>query len=154
MNNKLKTYVLLIIVIGVWGLIGFKVWSNFNPDIPEAKAKNLNVSFSPKANVKIDSFSIQETKRDPFLGTITKKLEKKANTKIKKSVPFNWIPISYQGIITNQGSKQQIFIININGQQLLFKKGQTINEVSLIQGNAKQITVRYKNRQKRIDIQK
>ena len=111
------------------------------------------MSFNPKTNTTVDTFSVQATDRDPFLGTLRSKKTKKVNTtKSKKQDIFVWLPISYQGLVKKQGSKQEVFIVNISGKQYLVKPGQKIDGVTLLKGNVKNIVVRYKNKQKTIDI--
>jgi len=63
-----------------------------------------------------------------------------------------WKPISYQGTIKQ--NKQQIFIVTINGAQHLLKRGQTRDSVTLIYGNAKSITMRYKKQSKTFTLKK
>lgn len=139
-------------MLGVWGIIGYKIWSGLNPKAPEAKQQEFAVRFNPKIDTVVDTFSVQATERDPFLGTLRSK--KTNTTKSKKQDNFAWLPISYQGIVKKQGSKQEVFIVNISGKQYLVKPGQKIDGVTLVKGNIKNIVVRYKNKQKTIDILK
>lgn len=153
LKNKTKTYLLLVVVLGIWGVIGYKIWSGFNTEVPEAKQQEFAVSFNPKTNTVIDTFSVQTAERDPFLGTLTlQKLKKTNTTKSKKQDNFVWLPISYQGLVKKQDSKEEVFIVNIRGKQYVLKLGQKIDSVTLVKGNIKNIVVRYKNKQKTIDI--
>lgn len=155
LKNKTKTYVLLVIVFGIWGIIGYRIWSGFNTEVPVAKQHNFAVSFNPDTNTVIDTFSVQLASRDPFLGTLNVLKTKKANTTIsRKQNNFVWLPISYLGLITKQGATQKIFVLTINGKQHLLKKGQTMDSVTLIRGNTKAIVLRYKNQQKKFNKSK
>ncbi|WP_347922480.1 hypothetical protein [Pontimicrobium sp. SW4] len=153
MKNKNKTYLLLTIVFGVWGIIGYKIWSGFKPDLPKMSSNDFGATFKPKQMVSIDTFSIQMVNRDPFLGTLTIPKKRRVAPKTKKKPPIVWPPIIYQGIITNQNSKQQLFVITINGEQQLLTKGQVFNEIKLVEGIAKHIIVSYKKEQKKIIVQ-
>uniref|UniRef100_UPI00404B2F29 hypothetical protein n=1 Tax=Gelidibacter sp. TaxID=2018083 RepID=UPI00404B2F29 len=153
MKTKGKTYLLLAAVLGIWGIIGYKIISAFNPEIPEVAPQEVSVAFNPKPQTAIDTFTVQLVDRDPFLGTL--------QTKDKNTIPSNyravpkdtlWPQIRYGGMVKRQNTAEQIFVITINNQEHLVKKGQSVEEVKLLQGTAKNITVRYKNKQKVITI--
>lgn len=145
MKNKTKTYTLLVAVLGIWGIIGYKIIAAVNPKAPGESAVNFEVSFTPKTAASVDTFSIQTTDRDPFLGTLAKK---KKNVIKRKAVPkkadFEWIPIIYHGTIKKHQSSSQIFVVSINRQQYLLKAGQEVNGVRLKSANSESIRVVYK----------
>lgn len=149
MQNKTKTYILLAFVLGIWGVIGYKIISTINPAAPDMVKAEFKVSFTPKANTVLDTFSIQTTKRDPFLGTLNTKKESIAK-KIKKP-EMVWIPILYHGNVTKQASKNKVFVVTIDGEQVLMKVGKTNKEVTLIKGTANEITISYKGNRKTIN---
>ena len=151
MKTKKKTYLLLLLVIAVWGTIGYKIVSALNPELPEVKPQNFVANLDYKVTTKTDTFSIKTVNRDPFLGTLLKKKVKKT---IKKKKPIQWKSISYQGTIKQNKTKQQIFIVTINDSQYLLKKGQTKDSITLAYGNAKSVTMRYKNQLKSFSLKK
>ena len=153
MKNKTKTYILLIVVLGIWGTIGFKIFSAFNPESPGADEETFEVSFTPETVSQAEAFTVETVDRDPFLGTLTVKRSTGSSKRRADTKTFNWIPIQYQGVVKRQNSKQEIFIVNINGKQHLMRKGQEIDSVTLISGSAKQITVTYKKHRKTVDAQ-
>lgn len=112
--------------------------------MPVAIQQNLNIEFSPKTTKTIDTFSIQNTKRDPFLGTLAH------NKKITKNDNLNSTEdqqeILYKGLVKKQNTSDQIFVVNIEDSQYLLKSGQTINNVKLVSGNAKSIKVFHNNK--------
>lgn len=144
---------LLVVVIGVWGVIGYQVWSGLNQNIQAEEYNGITIAFNPKNSISIDTFSVQTFNRDPFLGTLIKKSIKTATHKLKVLNKILWLPISYDGLIQKRDSRQKVFVITINGKQHLIKRGQSIDSVSLVRGNAKSIVVRYKNQQKTFNIQ-
>lgn len=137
--------------MAVWGTIGYKIVSALNPELPEVKPQNFVANLDYKVTTKTDTFSIKTVNRDPFLGTLLKKTVKKS---IKKKKPIHWKSISYQGTIKQNKTKQQIFIVTINGSQYLLKKGQTKDSITLAYGNAKSVTLRYKNQLKSFSLKK
>ena len=156
LNKKTKTYVLLGAVLVIWGVIGYRILATIHPDIPEVKQNNVTVNFNPKNQTKVDTFSINATTRDPFLGT----LATKKKTVVKKNIPKkpkqelpNAPLITYGGLLKKQQSTQQVFVVNINNNQYLLKKGQERDSVKLIKGDAKAIVIRFRGKTKTIAIQ-
>ena len=84
MKNKAKTYSLLLGVLVIWGIIGFKIVATLNPDVPELVQQDDTVLFSPQKAQAIDTFSINPSQRDPFFGTFY--IKKKTNTKTRLKV--------------------------------------------------------------------
>ena len=143
MKNKTKIYILLTLVLSIWGVIGHKIISAVNPASPEIIQQNFDTSFNPKTNTEIDTFSIKPSERDPFLGTLYIK-KKSIQKKIKPKELFVWLPIVYHGNISKQDSKTKVFIISIDNEQHLMTLGQVIKGVKLIRGNNSNIIVSYK----------
>lgn len=155
LKSKTKTYLLIVVVLGIWGTIGYKILSAVHPDESNQSIASLDTSFQPKIAAQKDTFSIQQTNRDPFLGTLTKKHVTPIKKQTAKSATNKNTPepiITYQGLVKKQNSSSQIFTLSINNQQYLFNKGQTIDEVTLVKGNAKEVVVRYNGKLKTISI--
>lgn len=95
MKNKTKTYLLLVTVLAIWGVIGFKMVATLNPDTPKVTRQDDMVLFSPKSKMANDTFSIQLSERDPFLGTLhIKKKPEISQKKITQKDTIVWI-LSY-----------------------------------------------------------
>ncbi|WP_299116366.1 hypothetical protein [uncultured Winogradskyella sp.] len=142
MKNKKKTYILLVVVISVWGTIAYKVISAYSEDMPEINAPNLALNTDYKLEYVKDTFSIQPLERDPFLGTVYKP-KAQSNFVAKRQKKVLWKPIEYLGVIAN--GKDKVFIISVASKQTLFKTGQQLDSIKLIRGNKKHVTLRYKN---------
>ncbi|WP_299334929.1 hypothetical protein [uncultured Psychroserpens sp.] len=151
MKTKKKTYTLLFFVLIVWGTIAYKIISALNPELPEIQQNTFVATTNYKIDTKIDTFSITKVDRDPFLDTRTQKTVKRTSANIK---PVKWKSIAYQGIIKQQKNRQQIFIITISDIQYLLKKGQVKDSITLVHGNAKSVTMRYKNRLRSFPLNK
>lgn len=152
MKKKTKTYFLLTTVVVIWGVLGFKVISSLNPEKPKRMPKELTTSFKPKKIEEADFFSIDIVKRDPFLGDFRNpKPPIKKHTK-SKTKPIVWVSISYNGVIKKDSNNKQIFLISIDNQQHLIQIGQTVEGVTLIKGNEKEIVVNYKKHKKVVPI--
>jgi len=155
-SKKGKTYVLLLVVLGIWGAIGYQIFSKLSPDTTPIIAENSNITFSPKQTIERDTFNIHNEHRDPFLGKPYYKKQasptRKVRSKKKDSVVFP--QMTYQGVISKQQSAQNIYIVGINGTQQLFKVGKTIEDIKLLKGSKKSITIAYKGKRKTIAVSK
>lgn len=146
MKTRKKTYLLLILVIAVWGTIAFKIVSALNSDLPIVEQHTYVANIDYKVETQLDTFSIKPVNRDPFLGIMLINETKKNSPKKRKLI--QWKPITYQGTIKQEKTKQQIFFVTINDAQHLLKKGQTKDSITLTYGNAKSVTMSYKNQLK------
>lgn len=145
MKTKTKTYLLLVAILGIWGTIAFKITSGLSPDEPEVLAQNVDVTFTPKPQKKVDTFSITTANRDPFLGRLpsSKKTPKKTKPSTPAPIAIEIPTITYSGLIQKQDATAKVFAVNINNQQYLVKQGQTISDVTLVSGNKSSIRIRF-----------
>ncbi len=140
-------------VLLVWGIIGYRIISAVSPDTTQINEQEFRVNFNPQKQVELDTFSVQTVNRDPFLGTLqsNKKIIKK-KTVISKT-DLVWPTVIYQGIMKDKyTSAEQIFIVSVNGKQGLLKKGKAFDDVTIIKGNKKELTVKYKGKLKTIAL--
>ncbi len=147
MTSKLKTYILLALVLCVWGIIGYRIFSAVNPTRPTNMINEEMLVFKPKATKIKDTFSIQPVDRDPFLGKLYVS-KKKAKGNTTKQHTVEWLSITYHGNISKKNDKQQIFIVTIDKTQYLMKIGQTIKNIKLLKGNSSNVTMIYKGNRK------
>lgn len=150
MSKNTKTYILLTLVLVIWGIIGYKVISAFSPD-PEPTTAMGPVDFKPKNRVQKDTFSLLADYRDPFLGTWNTARKKKEQPQARKqSVQFP--AIAYTGLVSGTQTKDHIYFVTIGGNQYLMKKGNQQDGVTLISGTSNNIKVAYKGAVKTITL--
>jgi hypothetical protein len=151
--NKTKTYLLIFAVLSIWGTIGFKIMNGLSPDKPKIIKQESDVDFKPKLKRQTDTFSIQQVDRDPFLGSLTSNRIKVNNKIISKvKTKLDKLNIIYSGLVKKQNSINQIFVVTINNKQYLLKQGQVADSITLVKGNSKAITIRYKNELQTINL--
>lgn len=146
MKKEQKTYLLIGIVIIVWGFVGFQIFNYVNPK-EEVEQEVAFQKFVPQKQKEMESYEVHTYKRDPFLGKIINQNQPKKRTGkriVKQEIMFP--NLVYNGIVTN-GNKNA-FIITINGAQRAIRVGEVFKEVKLIRGNETQITVFYKGKRK------
>lgn len=146
MKNKKSIYVLLPLVLFIWGAILYQFFSfSSSEDVPTVTSNGI--SLKPIKIVKRDSVAIHTNYRDPFLGKMysTEKLKSpKKKSRPKKAEPLVWPVIQYKGIVSDTKEKSRIFMLVINNKTHLMKKGQTENEVYLKEGDRESVYVKYK----------
>ncbi|MEX0274329.1 MAG: hypothetical protein AB3N16_08130 [Flavobacteriaceae bacterium] len=144
MKKSRKTYILLGLVLAIWGVLGFRIVKTLNP--PEEKNEVVSgvTADLPVVIKKRDTFSIAANYRDPFLGTLPKK-QRSAKATAKKETVAPKRTIAYQGSVATNGTKSRLFFVTVDGQQHVFEKGKEIDGVTLIRGSEKSIKVKYNN---------
>jgi hypothetical protein len=151
MKNKKNIYILLPIVLLIWGIVIFQFFSFTTSDTVVDK-KSSDYNFKPLKIAVRDTFGINVNYRDPFLGKMyasgsTTKV-KSSNSTIKKlpkkEDAIIWPIIKYKGLISDTKDKTKIFLLIISGQNHYMKIGDTANEVFLKSGDKESIYVRFK----------
>lgn len=151
MKNKKNIYILLPLVLFVWGAVLFQVFSFAKSDdiIPIA---NSEFTIKPLKINQRQSFAINVNYRDPFLGKAYAPASsaslKKNSTKTAKSVKpketLVWPTIVYKGLISDTKDKTKIFMLIIDNKNYYMKIGDTENEIFLKSGDKESVYVKYK----------
>src|SRR6056297_551428 len=124
MKNKKSVYILLPLVLLIWGIIFYRIFTG-------TSGKQYHVQ--PKQTVKVSdeyekpqSFKIYTNYQDPFLKNIRqkKKVQKtKKETQNNKKRSFSsrrrrrsttrWPEISYKGAVKNQEKTKNVFLVEV-----------------------------------------
>lgn len=150
MKNKKNIYILLPLVLFVWGAVLFQVFS-FTKSDEITPADNPEFTIKPLKINKRESFAINVNYRDPFLGKMynpeTVSHAKTSNKSIKKVIKkpeLVWPNIVYKGLIADSKGKNTLFMLIIDGKNYYMKIGETENEIFLKSGDKESIYVKYK----------
>jgi type II secretory pathway component PulC len=150
MKNKKMTYVLLPLVMIVWGIVFFKIFSAIKPSSAAVSDMNIIKRGDDSSLFKVDTFSIVNNYRDPFNNkpSTTNKSGTSHNVPVKKKVvvtntPLKWPEIVYNGIIKNKNSPQQLVMVKINGASNFMTKGENIAGVQLLKVYKDSIVICY-----------
>lgn len=152
MQKKSTTYFLVVILIFVWGIIAYKIFSG-------TLEKNTTVTNTAKYKTfnfkhKQDTFSIVANYRDPFLGILPKRKNfKNKRFHVPQRDPIIWPDITYNGALFPKKAEAS-FLIDINSKGYLLKRNQSRENVELIKGNKNYIIVKYKGEIKKIEKQR
>lgn len=153
LKSKKGIYVLLPLVVLIWGMIIYKVVDAFSDKDP-ITAQDTVVTFTEIKTTEREKFEIGKVGRDPFLGKIYQPEKKvvKSNKPIRKKETIAWPTIQYKGLVSGQNSSKAIYLVAINGSDQLMNPKSSFAEVTLIKGSSKSITLRYKGQRKQFPI--
>lgn len=147
MKNKKKVYLLIVVVIIIWGAVIFQFLSLSNSVAIQEPAVNDKplIAF----NLKIeDTSTINVDYRDPFLGKIYVKeekiIERRRLIAPKKTNKQSVLPnIIYKGIVSDTKSDKKVYMLIIDGKNLLMKNGDAEGEIKLVEGNRKSVSIKF-----------
>ncbi|MDH7445313.1 hypothetical protein [Aquimarina sp. 2201CG14-23] len=153
LKGKKGLYVLLPLVVCIWGAIIFQVVDAFSDEDPVIANTNP-ISFATIKTKEREKFTIGEVDRDPFLGTIykPKKVINQNPKPVAKKQEIVWPSIRYKGLVSAQNNSSAIFMVEINGSDQLMRINESFSEVKLIKGTTGTIKLRYKGSTKQFQI--
>lgn len=158
MKSKKSIYILLPLVLIIWGAI---IYQFFTYSTTEANVVSVqDYSVKPLKIKQKDTFSIKIKSRDPFSGKMVDNATKKVSSKRKatnKTLEIKqeliWPQISYKGIVSDTKDKIKIFMIIIGGKTFLMKQGEIENDILLTGGDGEKINLKYRGESKVVFIQ-
>lgn len=137
---------LLTVVVIIWGVAGYKIYSSVYSDTPIVVSRNDNSKeFFKENKTKLrHTFTIHDHERDPFLGTIKSEMPNKKAVPTKRSVKPTKpeVKVKYAGMVkTGNSNEESIFFVNINGISNLMHIRDEISGIKLISGDESEITI-------------
>lgn len=146
MKDRTKTYVLLAVVVAIWGVVGYNIYSSIYSDTPTAVSTSDNSKelFKEKKIKLRNTFAIHKHERDPFLGTIKREKPNKKAAPTRRSVKPTEpeVKVEYAGMVKTGNSKEEsIFFVNINGTSNLMHIHDRVSGIKLISGDDSEITI-------------
>lgn len=156
MKKKKLTYLLIPLVILLWGIIIYKIVATKNTLSTSPILVDNKESTTQFDQRTLDTFSIHPTYRDPFLGTfqntstVSKKKTLIAPNLMKKKAVLAWPRITYGGLIKNQKSNKTTVLLTVNGKVNIVSPGGSIGALTLLSVSKDSITVNFKDATKTI----
>lgn len=151
MKNKKNIYILLPVVLLIWGVVLFQFFS-FSMSGEVITTASPEFDIKPFKLKERTSFLIDVNYRDPFLGsvyspekdpkTIPQKVQEKRVPKPEETIV--WPVIQYKGMLSDPKEKNKRFMLVISGKNYFMKTGDTQDEIFLKEGDKESIYVRYK----------
>lgn len=153
-NNKKTLWVLMPLMMIVWGLIAYQLFKTTNT------AKNAASSeFTPKrisSHSDTVDFKLSLNYRDPFQSSqIKTEKPRLQNTRVSKVVqkkatviaPIEWPDIKYGGTVRSSSSKE-VALLSIDGNSYLVNKGDVVGDMVVLNYNKNEVRLRYSNQEK------
>lgn len=161
MKNKKFTYLLIVVVLFVWGMIIYRIADSAGGgNDPQPTYKPMKQEAFNDYAITADTGHLLLNYRDPF-GVVKPPEAPELPVKdvIRKSVkpapvkpPMNWNFIQYAGYIRNHSSNKLITVIAINGKNLALKEGETAGQVRLIKNMGDSIRITFNGQTKNIRL--
>ncbi len=160
MKNKKVTYLLIAVVVSVWGLILHRLFDAVGQgdDVPPvAIVHQLKEQYNDFSLVK-DTTKLKLNYRDPFGLSKPKDTTSKAVVIHLKPVKgivapsINWSFISYAGYVRNPASKKLVTLLLINGKNVTLSEGETREQVKLLRNLRDSIKISYQGKTKFITL--
>lgn len=161
MKSKRNVYILLFLVLLIWGVLGYRLFSYINKseqNVESGTPQNFNtIDYKEPDYVKIEV-----NYRDPFTGEtpegnqnqLSKRVNENnlSNIDVSDNIPIPEKVILYKGLVSDTSDKKKVFMLSINGKTYLLSQGQKEDNIKVISGNAKQIVVVIDNKKEIIAI--
>lgn len=144
MAKKKINIILIIVVLALWGTVGFRAINRQFPDndnTPEKQNQSENVTIN---QINKDTFQLEKISRDPFLNTqfqtvvtTPRKIVSTYRPAKKIVVPtapkidpmLRWPMLSYYGYIASQERNEDLVLLKIDSKLCRLKLNNPVNGV-------------------------
>jgi len=152
LKNKKITYLLIVLVALIWGLIFYKIYANFGGK--RLVEKNLPPSFAIVEKGQHDSiFKLSCNYPDPFLkGSGQSTAAPIKNTGSPKIV--TWPLIEYRGLMTSNNKNESTGLLKVQVSNLLVKQGKVYAEIKVRTITRDSIFLEFQNESRWLRIMK
>lgn len=139
MKNKKLSWILLPVVLGIWGAIGWQVYAAMKSDDGVLIDDNTTEADTGTTKAVPDTFTLLLDYRDPFLDKPvinTKSTSVNNNaTAQKKTQPVivstQWPAITYSGLVRQPNSDRMVGFLSVGGKTHFVKSGDVIEMISV-----------------------
>jgi hypothetical protein len=152
MKNR-KLAALIILVIFIWGTIGYKIYSGLQRKDNPLRAVR---SHQPE-NAKAATYHLSLSYPDPFFKRVdlaekpVKRVTvKKIDVPVSSPVMVDWSKIQYMGLLYNASTKTHMAIVTIAGREYFIKQGEVVQEFLINEVDKDSIKVIFYNQSKYI----
>lgn len=145
MKKKKNTYLLLALVLFIWGMVIYRFFSYTSPELPQ-NTSSKQFTMRPLEMKPKENFVIDVNYRDPFLGKMYAPATASKPTAKKRKIvePVEWPQVIYKGIVSDTKDKKKVFMLIINGKAHMMKEKEVVDNILLKSGNRNSVTVKYK----------
>jgi hypothetical protein len=157
LKSKKNLYVLIPVVLSIWGMVGYQIMDGLKPDLPVSEDFDYG-SFRESETKTKAILTLQLPDTDPFLGTVAQKKrtqnKKKSNSSKKNPVEIPWPAVEYLGYVKQESrSGLRAVAMRINGNSYILKTGATQDSLKLVKATDDYIIMRYQKKDKKFKKQ-
>jgi hypothetical protein len=140
MKGKKTTFFLLPVVLAIWAVIGWKVYTAVK-DNDESNAPAQIITPSKEAVAELpDTIVLLANYRDPFLDKPVVQAPKAKNPAVQKAPAVKaeqpkvsaWPALSYQGLIKRNSDQKMVGFLSVNGASSFVQPGQAAGEIKVM----------------------
>lgn len=157
MKNKIMTIFLITAVLGIWGLVLFRLFSDQEPDAVKLATKEMRPVTIVKQQFSSAEKQLVLNYRDPFLNKYfkPKAVDTMKPVAVRRQVfveLVNWSALKYTGYIENPGTKNLTAMIRINNKDYMLSEGDMAEGFRLIKNNKESVIMGWKKQTKLIKL--
>ncbi|MXV50403.1 hypothetical protein GS399_05410 [Pedobacter sp. HMF7647] len=165
MKKKQLTYLLLLAVLGIWGIIIYRlIFSGQDELLPvPGVGPGVQAAFLSDKDFVSDTARLWLNYPDPFTGETGAIADKSVSTVVpEKQVMLqapvvrkpvvSWPMMSYNGFVVRQASHQLIALLTISGQEKLLAEGERFAGVEIVRNFKDSLKVRYAGETKYVKL--
>lgn len=143
-NTKFLPWILAVLLIGIWGEIGYQIFVHNKPEI--GTSAGAQASFISQSRKPATRYVFRNNVRDPF-AYLNPVRRMKRKPKVVPLIVHIWVPppLSLEGIIVGDGKKTAILGTQTGGTYFL-SEGDTLLGVEVLKVSDKEVTYRYQNK--------
>lgn len=161
MKNKIVTWVLIVSVFFIWGIIFYNI---FQIKFDEQSVISTNTSVKQSYFIQVDNSkyvaNLNTDLRNPFTDHVEKiKVANPQNISDKPAIitkvikaPVNWNAIAYKGYIQNLREKITTAILSFNGKEFMIHEGESKHGIQLVKHAIDSVKLKYKKESKFLSI--
>lgn len=152
-----KNIILGIIVVAVWGAIGYKIVSYFNKS-KVVELPTTNVFKTAGIKVKRDKFNLDASYRDPFLNEIKEKIVKSEPNSFddfqRTKKQAKWPEIKFNGIVETSSKDKKVGLLQVDKKVYLINEGDSTAKITVIRMYKDSLRLKYSDEVKVYPLQK
>ncbi len=159
--NKKSNFFLILTVVVIWGVIGFKVFNYLTAGDDAGIIENsetefdVNISESEEKSInEADNVSYINLKRDPFLFKKKRNSKpKKRETPEEKSIIANDIDFVINGVIMKEDRKLVILQDRTNNSTMFLREGEKYKNLKINSISPSVVSLFQNNKEKKITLE-
>ena len=148
-----------IVVIAVWGAIGYKIFTYFSKSNVVA-LPTTNVFKTAGIKVKKEKFKLDASYNDPFLKEIKERVIQPMQP-IGNRVEFQslkpqvkWPEIKYSGVVETSNKEKRVGLLQVDKKDFLISSGDSIARLKVIKIYKDSLRLKFSNEEKTYPLHK